>query len=84
MVGLALPTAYTMPEEVQASMMTGLRWATRDGAGMMCIPSLSRYEYPSTRSTCFSIDVPLLSLEMCDDLFRTLFQGQFSPRLNDT
>lgn len=83
MVGQARLTAYTTLEEVQASTMTGLRWATRDGAGKMCIPSLSRYEHSTTRLTCFSIDVTSLSREMCDDLFQTLFHVQFSPRLDD-
>lgn len=73
MVGLARLTAYTTLEEVQASMMTGLRWATRDGAGKMCIPSLSRYEYPPTTLTSFFISDSSLSLETCHDLCMTLY-----------
>lgn len=65
MVDLVRPTVCTTLEEVQAFMMTGLPWVTQDGAGKMCILSLSRYEYSPTRLTNLVISGPLRSLEIC-------------------
>lgn len=64
MVDPARLTVYTTLEEVQVSMMTGSLWVIQDGAGKMCIPSSSRYEYSPIRLKTCVISSTLLPLEI--------------------